>query len=90
MNENQRVALKVLKDHAGSRRYLDAIYGPDAKVLRQLIASHLFGAVLIPKSDKRCQYGNLRRSLIEAVGAEGRCIAAEDSDFQKRVEAVEV
>jgi hypothetical protein len=88
--ENHRVAFKALKARCvGSRRYLDMLYGPDAKELRSDIASHLHGAVRIPKSDKRCQYGNLRRALVEAIGATGECIAAVDSDFQNRVEALE-
>lgn len=97
--EGVKHALKLLKaetaKHPG-RRYLDAIYGPYAVDLRRLIVAHicrrttLASLVLPPKSDKGCQYGNLRTALLEAVGATGNCIAACDADFQRIVNSLDL
>jgi hypothetical protein len=79
-------AIEILKSSAtNGQRYMDAIYGPRAAILRQQIASAVHG-VSLAKSDKRCQYGSLRSALIELVGATGNCIAAVDSNFQKIVD----
>jgi hypothetical protein len=94
MTHHQTEAFKVLKEQhrlAGRNglRYLDFIYGPTALPIRHRISNTLHNANF-SKSDKRCQYGNLRQALIEAVGAEGECIAARDHDFQAKVEALEL
>lgn len=80
-------AIAILKSIAtNGHRYMDVIYGPRAATIRQKIASEIHGEPLT-KSDKRCQYGNLRAALVELVGASGNCIAAVDSSFQQLVDS---
>lgn len=80
-------AIAILKSIAtNGHRYMDVIYGPRAATIRQQIASEIHGEPLT-KSDKRCQYGNLRAALVELVGASGDCIAAVDSNFQQLVDS---
>ena len=56
-------AIAILKSIAtNGHRYMDVIYGPRAATIRQQIASEIHGEPLT-KSDKRCQYGNLRAAL---------------------------
>ncbi len=83
-------ALKHISDHRGNRhglRLLDVIYGPQAKTLRTVLAAMLLDRK-VTGSDKMAQYGNLRTLLLKLVGASGNCIAAEDSDFEQKAEAI--
>ena len=65
-----------------SVRALDRLYGPQAMELRRRVASIAYGEEL-KKSDKRCQYGSLRRKLLDVSGVTGNCIAVEDAAFQE-------
>lgn len=92
MTDQQLRAFAVLKAaNSGrlKRRYLDVIYGPRAAFLRSVIATTFYG-VHRSKSHKDCQYGRLRRALLDAIGAKGDCIAAEDHDFEDRVGRLDV
>jgi hypothetical protein len=83
---NVDAAVKILKaETTGQRRYVDVIYGPSAALLRQRIACALHEKPLT-KSAKECQYGDLRRTLIEALGVSGNCIAREDKELQRIIE----
>jgi len=64
-----------------SIRFLDVIYGPQAKKLRHDVALMLKGD---KPTAKEIQYGNLRLALLKAVNAQGNCIAALDADFQTK------
>ena len=66
-----------------SQKLLDVIYGPSAAELRATLAGILGGRV-IRKSAKEAQYGRLRTALVNAVGANGNCIASVDSDFEEK------
>lgn len=84
----QRVAAVLRASPVGSygSRYLDRLYGPCAAELRVRVASAVHGREL-RKSAKECQYGNLRRSLVELFGATGSCIAAVDANLQELIDA---
>ena len=77
-------ALKPVVSQCGTRRVLDYCYGPQAKALRAQVASVLYGEP-IKASDKRCQWGNWRKKLLQVAEITGSCIAVEDSNFQEKV-----
>jgi hypothetical protein len=79
-------AIRLLAN-AGRYRLLDTAYGPQSQQLRADVLSALLGE-RVNKSDKRVQWGNWRRAMIEAVGASGGCIADQDSDFESRARAL--
>lgn len=86
------VVVRVLKHIAAFRtrksvRLLETIYGPRALPLRTQVAALMLDRK-VTGSDKAAQYGNLRRALLEMVGATGDCIAAQDADFESRAEAL--
>ena len=70
------------------RRILDAIYGPGALHLRRRVASILHGREL-RASDRLCQYGRLRKAILEMSGVgEGTCIADANARLEEHAERV--
>lgn len=89
MNDSTIRALQHIAAHRTrpSVRLLDAIYGPQARVLRTAVASIMLDRK-VTGSDKEAQFGRLRRALLAAVGASGDCTATEDADFDTKAEAM--
>lgn len=85
----QMKALRLVRETGDSqhRRFLDTIYGPQAKPLRQAVLSCLVGHS-VNATDKRCGYGALRQLLVDAIGATGNCVAAVDADFERRMQVL--
>lgn len=65
-------------------RFLDCMYGPRAAQGRADIVSELTGDK-VPKSDKRVQWGNFRRLVLDLAGIPGNCIALEDAELHKMI-----
>lgn len=82
------VLMPVVKQTHLKRRTLDALYGPYAQSLRLEMVRIMTGNPNVKKSDKRVQWGNFRRSLLELGGITGTCIADEDAKFEEMVERV--
>lgn len=70
-----------------SVRFLDAIYGPQAKPLRANCAAMLLDRK-ITASSKEAQYGNLRKMLLEKLNIVGTCKADEDSQFEAKANEI--
>ena len=84
MDTLKSIAIEIKATPGNPFCHIDKLYGPRAARVRARIAGMLAGGSrLLPLSDKRCQYGRLRRDLLAAYGIAGTCIADADRQFQQ-------